>query len=126
MDGSKKYKSTDYSIKESPVGTMQFNSIPYPIEHIKNFFASLAVRLETYLRSKLLFISNLDSLRIEFNKIEDTPLLNKTGHSIADTPQLERFKSWFLKELLTEGSKHYRIFVKDISDGRIRFKQSGV
>ena len=86
LDGSKKYKSTVYSIKESPIGTVQFNSIPYPIEHIKNFFAALAVRLETHLRSKLLFVSNLDSLGIEFNKIEDTPLLNKTGHSIADTP----------------------------------------
>ena len=86
LNGSKKYKSTVYSIKESPISTVQFNSILYPIEYIKNFFAALAVRLETYLRSKLLFVSNLNSLGIEFNKIEDTPLLNKTGHSIADTP----------------------------------------
>ena len=126
LDGSKKYKSTVYSIKESPIGTVQFNSILYPIEHIKNFFAALAVRLETHLRSKLLFVSNLDSLGIEFNKIEDTPLLNKTGHSIADTPQLERFKSWFLKELLTSSSEYHRFFVKDVSDDGIRFKKSGV
>jgi superfamily II DNA/RNA helicase len=123
---SKQYKSTTYTIKESPAGTVEFNGIPYPIEHIRDFFARLGVQLETHLTSKLLFVNHLDSLGIEFNRIEDTPLLNKTGNSIVDTPQLERFKSWFLKELLTEGSEYNRFFVKDTQDSRIRFKRSNV
>lgn len=122
----KQRKSTTYTIKESPTGTVQFNGVPYPIEHIKNFFSRLGVQLETHLKSKLLFVNHLDSLGIEFNRIEDTPLLNKTGNSIVDTPQLERFKSWFLRELLTEGSEYHRFFVKDIQNDRIRFKPSNV
>ena len=123
---SKQYKSTTYTIKESPAGTVEFNSIPYPIDYIRNFFARLGVQLKTYLKSKLLFVNYLDSLSIEFNRIEDTPLLNKTGYSIVDTPQLERFKSQFLKELLTEGSEYNRFFVKDTQNSRIRFKRSNV
>ena len=72
---------------------MEFNSIPYPIEHIRNFFTRLGVQLETHLKSKLLFVNQLDSLGIEFNRMEDLPPLNKTGSSIVDTPQLERFNS---------------------------------
>ena len=123
---AKQYKSTTYTIKESLNGTVQFNGIPYPIEHIKDFFIRLGVQLEGHLKSKLLFVDHLDSLGIDFNRIEDTPLLNKTGQSFVDTPQLERFKSWFLKELLAEDRPYNRFFVKDVHDGRIRFKQSSV
>ena len=126
LNQAKRYKSTTYTIKESPAGTVQFNGVPYPIEHIKNFFIRLGVQLEGHLKSKLLFVDHLDSLGIDFNRIEDTPLLNKTGQSIADTPQLARFKSWFLKELLMEDSAYNRFFVKDVHHGRLRFRQTNV
>jgi len=118
---AKQHKSTTYTIKESPAGTVEFNGVPYPIEHIKNFFMRLGVQLEGQLKSKLLFVDNLDMLGIDFSRIEDTPLLNKTGQSIVDTPQLERFKSWFLQELVKENSAYNRFFVKDVQGGRIRF-----
>lgn len=123
---AKQHKSTTYTIKESPAGTVEFNGVPYPIEHIKNFFMRLGVQLEGHLKSKLLFINQVDTLGIDFSRIEDTPLLNKTGQSIVDTPQLERFKSWFLQELVKEDSEYNRFFVKDVQGGRIRFKQSSV
>lgn len=123
---SKQGKSTVYTIKESPRGTVEYNGMPYPIQEIKNLFARLTVALETHLTQKLLFIPHLDHLGIEFNRIADTPLLNKTGQSILDTPQLERFRTWFLQELLTAGSGLHRALVRDIVDGRIRFKRSAV
>ena len=123
---AKQHKSTTYTIKESPAGTVEFNGVPYPIEHIKNFFMRMGVQLEGQLKSKLLFVNHLDTLGIDFSRIEDTPLLNKTGQSIIDTPQLERFKSWFLQELVKENSEYNRFFVKDVRDSRIQFKSSNV
>lgn len=53
-------------------------------------------------------------------------MLNKTGQSIIDTPQLERFKSWFLQELLKGDSQYHQFFVKDVRNGRNQIKRSNV
>ena len=88
-------------------------------------FQNIYNKLNRILLDKLLKVENINSLNINFNKINDTPLLNKVNNSILDLEELKSYKyskPYFLEQLLTKDTYYNRTLFKRIRNNRVELK----
>jgi superfamily II DNA/RNA helicase len=115
---SKEASSNKFVVVETRPNIIEANSIEYPISKLKEFFNSILRKLDLILTSKLLFISSIDKLGINFNNIEDSNLFNKVGNSLLDLEIFKELKElpYFIDKVLDPIEPFSKKFFKGIKD----------
>ncbi|KAF2480955.1 hypothetical protein BDY17DRAFT_310738 [Neohortaea acidophila] len=128
---NKERESTNYIIKETSLNIIEYNTIEYSITKIKELFKNVYINLEDILLKKLLKITSIDSLDIDFNTINDNTFISNIDYYIIDTLELKYLKTnrpYFLTQLLTKGTYYNKTLLKDIKKDTktLRFKDTNI
>ena len=126
---NREVSSTNYLIREVRPNIFELDSIEYPIESISILFNNIINKLEDLLVNKLLGISSIDSLGINFKDLNDSSLYNKIGESIRDIEEVRSLKDkspYFLEQLLEKNTYYNRTLLKGIRGNSIIFKSRAI
>ena len=121
--------STNYTIGEVTNNIIEYNSIEDSIENFRILFRNIYNKLNRILLDKLLKVENINSLNINFSRINDTSLLNNVNNSILDLEELKYYKyskPYFLEQLLTNNTYYNRTLFKRIRNNKIKFRASNI